>query len=441
MKNAFIVTLGFAFLMGCAPPPASPSKALRSVNSGSNNSTAGVPSGETPSTLPETPPPGEGTVIGETPSNTPGTDPVGEPVVSNPVEEPTPEKPKTSAPLSADLMKYSSSSTKRSQTPMGKWFETAYKVRATSKQTEFLENANQNVPLENKDWTWKTMNVKLFPSNGKPHPADGMQTAIGDCNMLALLNGFAYQHPDFLKSLITDKGNGTFEIKMFNPQAERIVVRVNSMFIVDKGGKIVQARGTGGGAIWLTVMEKAIMKYNHIFEIWAGNGPGKVEGFGSEAGAPMLTGNGDSFAFDRGALKNKENLTRAVKEALAAGKLITGGFGVVPTLSSGGNGVTGHAYTVMVPPNGNTFITMRNPWGTTPMAVGGSTDDHDGILDFTEKDAKWFSTIDLRIMEPGIAGITGNTSPYKPRANFVDAGFTAEDMEFQQEMHSIYGSR
>lgn len=442
MKNIIIVSLGLFYLLGCSAAPQAPTSLKGKVKAGEGEANPDKGS-EIDDLGSDSSDNGDDTVStpggDDTAMETPTTEtPTTETPTTEPPKTETPEEPKVSAPLSADLMAKSSQSTKVSSTPMGRWFQNAVKVKASDADMKFLEDPNQNVPAV-KGWVYKKFNVNLYPSNGKPHPADGMQTAIGDCNMLAMLNSFAYQHPDFLKGLIKDKGNGTFEVQMFNPQQERITVALNSEFLADGNGNLVTVRGTGGGAVWITVMEKAIMKYNHIFKIWNGDGPAKVEGFGSEAGSPMLTGEGNSYAFDRGALKSKEDLTRAVKEALAAGKLITGGFGQVLTMN-GLKSVTGHAYTVMVPANNNVMISMRNPWGVSPKASGGNDGSHDGILDISYDDS-WFKTIDIRVMEPGIAGVTGNTGPYQPRFNFVDAGFTAADMAFQAEMHLKYGSR
>ncbi|RYZ55600.1 MAG: hypothetical protein EOP07_13935, partial [Proteobacteria bacterium] len=361
-----------------------------------------------------------------------------DPVVTpkDPVVDPVKPAVTVSAALSADLMAKSSGRTKSSKTKMGTWFDKAVNVTISDADKKFLADATQNVPVpDNKksEWSYKKFTAKLYPSAGLPHPADGAQASLGDCNMLAFLNSFAYQHPSFLKSIIKDRGNGTYDIAMFDPKAQAITVSVDSNFIADKSGNLIVARGANNTAVWLTVMEKAIMKYNQVYKIWDGDGPAKVEGFGSEAGAPMLTGEGDSYSFDRGALAKSSDLTRVVKEALKAGKLITGGFGQEMTMN-GLKSVTGHAYTVMVPPNDSTMIAMRNPWGFSPKSDGGGDSSHDGILDIAFNDA-WFKTIDLRVMEPGIAGGSGNTGPYQPRTSFQASGFTADDMEFLIEMH------
>ncbi len=353
----------------------------------------------------------------------------------------SPNKPVTtvSAALSSDLMAKASGRTKSQKTRMGTWFDRAVDVNISEEDQKFLADANQNVEIpdgKNGDWSYKKFSVNLFPSKGLPHPADGSQGGLGDCNMLAFLNSFAYQHPDFLKSIIKDRGNGTYDIAMFNPKAEPITISLDSNFIADKNGNLIVSHGKNNSVIWLTIMEKAIMKYNKIFKIWNGDGPGKVEGFGSEAGAPMLTGEGDSYSFDRGALPKAADLTRAVKEALKAGKLITGGFGEPMNLNNL-KSVTGHAYTVLIPKDGNTMISMRNPWGFSPKADGGGDDSHDGILDIGYLD-EWFKTIDIRIMEPGIAGGTGNTAPYQARSSFQGSQFTADDME---STIALYGSR
>ena len=97
--------------------------------------------------------------------------------------------------------------------------------------------------------------------------------------------------------------------------------------------------------------------------------------------------------------------------------------------------VTGHAYTVMIPKDSQTMVSMRNPWGFSPKADGGGDSSHDGILDIGYLD-DWFKTIDLRVMEPGIAGTTGNTGPYQPRASFRESGFSAADMDYMLSQHA-----
>lgn len=379
-------------------------------------------------------PKGDGNPTGD--SNTKGEDPgksdgQEEPKGNggeNPVEEPKPEKPKApsvSAPLSADLMAATSQSTKSNKTPMGRWFNDVVDYIPTAEERALLSDPSKDVPIgdKHKDLIYKHFNVVLFPSGGKPHPGDGGQRTLGDCNMLAMLNSFAYQFPDFLKSIIKDNGNGTFEISMFDPKAKPIKIVVGSNFLSNKDGQLAAVAGKNNTANWITVMEKAIMKYNQVYKVWKGDGPARVEGFGSEAGAPMLTGEGNSYAFDRGALKKPEDLTRVVREALAAGKLITGGFGV-PMDLRGLKSVTGHAYTVLIPQDNNTMISMRNPWGFSPKSDGGADNSKDGILDIPF-DSNWFKTIDLRVMEPGIAGTQGQTEPYK-KAN-VSFTRTADD--------------
>lgn len=334
----------------------------------------------------------------------------------------TPKTPAVSAPLPQELMALSSQSTKSNKTPMGRWFNDVVDYQPTAEELALLSDPNKDIPIDanHKDWVYKPFQVNLYPSGGKPHPADGGQRGIGDCNMLAMLNSFAYQYPDFLKSIIKEKGNGVFEISMFDPKAKPIKVVVGSNFLADKNGQLTAVAGKNNSANWITVLEKAIMKYNQVYKVWKGNGPARVEGFGSEAGAPMLTGEGNSYAFDRGALKKPEDLTRVVKEALKAGKLITGGFGV-PMELNGLKSVTGHAYTVLVPQDNGTMMSMRNPWGFSPKAAGGGDNSKDGILDIPFQ-MDWFKTIDIRVMEPGIAGTQGQTEPYKPRPNFA---FTA----------------
>ena len=176
---------------------------------------------------------------------------------------------------------------------------------------------------------------------------------------------------------------------------------------VDANGTIQAAAGKNAVACWSTVLEKAIMKWNAIYKV----NP-DINGIGTEVVAPLFTGNGSSFAFDRGVLEN-EDLARAVRVSLWQGKIIVGGFhpGDIPV--DGSKTVSGHAYTLMHSADKSALFTMRNPWGGNPDVDGSA----DGVLNIPD-DLDVAPTIDLRIVEPGKAAQygTGVTEAYIPPA-------------------------
>jgi hypothetical protein len=250
--------------------------------------------------------------------------------------------------------------------------------------------------------------VTLYPT-GKPAPSDINQHAIGDCDGDTAMASMAYMNPAFVKGIIEDHHDGTFTVAMYDPMGHPLPVSLDSKFLADSGNGLAAVSGKNGVADWATVLEKAVMKYNEVFDFI-----GDIEGIGSEHLTPLFTGDGNSLAFDRGAL-SPEELTRVVKDSLAAGKFISGGFGKETPLGKV-QSITAHGYAVFIPANDDTMVSMRNPWGVSPYANGGGFDTTtDGVLDIP-KSKVWADDIDLRIIDPGAACSHGVTTPYTPTA-------------------------
>ena len=315
----------------------------------------------------------------------------------------------------SDLASQTTGSTVSKTTPMGTNYETPAQHTATSTELTFLRDATKqpDIPASTSGLSLQAMKVTLYPSmGGKPLPADINQHDIGNCDGDTAFASMAYQNPGFIQSLIKDNGDNTYTVSMFDPMAKPMTVTVDNQFLAESGGNIGAVSGKNGVADWATVLEKATMKYNQVFHV-----VDDIGGIGSEYQTPMFTGVGGSFAFDRGVLQPAD-LTRVVKAALAAGKLISGGFGEDgKTLANGFQSVTAHGYAVLVPKDASTMISMRNPWGLDPTASGydGSTD---GVMDIPV-DASWAQTIDLRIIDPGAACGPGRTTPYTPMVQDV----------------------
>ncbi len=102
--------------------------------------------------------------------------------------------------------------------PMGTQYEN--KHTTTKQDREWLANpANEPLLLPDTPGLtqFKEFSVNLYPF-GDPVPADVNQYAIGDCWALAIFASFAYQCPDFIKSIITKNADNTFTVRMFDPQ-------------------------------------------------------------------------------------------------------------------------------------------------------------------------------------------------------------------------------
>jgi len=309
-----------------------------------------------------------------------------------------------------DLMKYAGGFTKSNKTSMGTHFEN---LHVTTEEDIIYLNDPANQPPNPKGLESLYLEyhpVTLFPY-GTPMPADINQHAIGNCNGLTAMASMAYLAPGFVKNLITDNGDRTYTIKMFDPQGKRITVTVDNKFLSSSSG-IQACSGKNGVATWATILEKAIMKYNVIYKA----NP-DIGGIGSEHVTPLFTGEGNSFSFDRGKLTS-DQLARVVRYGLSNGKFISGGFNPQKNIGNV-HTVTAHGYALFISKDLNALFAMRNPWGANPLIGGGYDTSTDGVLNIP-KTGEVPSTIDLRIIDPGIAGTIGRKDAYTPPSEAIN---------------------
>lgn len=290
-----------------------------------------------------------------------------------------------------DLVKLGSGSSYSSQTPMGRHYENRHVT--TDSDRNWLATASNEPDLlpSASGYTLRPYAVNLYPF-GEPIPADINQHGIGDCSALAVLAELAYRFPDFIKSIITNHGDGTFTVAMYDPQGKSVKVRVQSTFLGDNNG-IGASSGKNGEANWATVMEKAIMKWNKIYQV----NP-DISGIGSEHVAPLFTGEGNSFAIAPNNLIGIQ-LKQAANLSFANNMIVIGGFtqGNVDT-GNGAQTVTAHAFSFMQSTDSRALFSMRNPWGNSP----GGTSSDDGVLNIMD-DGIVPPLIDMRIIYPGAA--------------------------------------
>ncbi len=305
-----------------------------------------------------------------------------------------------------DLMQYAEGASHSSLTPMGNHYANRH---VTTEEDRIWLNTPENepaVPGSASHLHLAEFEVELYPF-GEPLPADINQHAIGDCSALAIFASMAYIYPDFVKSLIKDNGDNTYTVSMFDPQGLPITVTLSSKFLAESDGVTLGAvSGKYNKATWATVLEKAIMKWNSIYQVNT-----DIGGIGSEHVAPLFTGNGDSFAFYPGKLTNWQ-LARVAQVCLLQGKIIVGGFASADLPVDGTRTVTGHAWTIMHSTEQSALFTMRNPWGGNHDAPA----ERDGIVNIPDNNTIP-SVIDFRIIEPGIAvtyNPSGISDPYIP---------------------------
>lgn len=290
-----------------------------------------------------------------------------------------------------DLVARGSSFTQNATTPMGNHY--ANKHVTTDEDRQWLMTATNEPDLlpSASSYTLRPYEVDLYPW-GEPVPADINQHGVGDCSALAVFAEMAYLFPDFIKSIITDHGDGTYTVAMFDPQGKPVDVKIQATFLGDNNG-IGACSGKNGEATWGTVLEKAIMKWNKIYQV----NP-DINGIGSEHVAPLFTGEGNSFAISPNSLLPNQ-LEQAARVALDNRMITIGGFNKGGlSYNSGPETVTAHAYSFMLSTEPEAMFTMRNPWGNSP---GGMATD-DGVVDIYN-DGVIPPTIDMRIIYPGVA--------------------------------------
>jgi hypothetical protein len=331
----------------------------------------------------------------------------------------------TTAAIGTLLAQFGSGSTASTITPMGARFEAAAQAGPLSAAfATFLSTAASNPPVSDAtsatSLEWQTVTVGLYPS-GTPSPEDVNQHAIGDCDGDSALASMAYVNPTFVRSLIADDGDGTFNVSMFDPTGKPITVVVDSEVLVDDGssGTIGQVSAKDGSADWATILEKAVMKYDYAYAM-----VGQIDGIGSEELVPMFTGTGGSIAFAPGTLTPSQ-LQQVVTVSLAAGKFVTGGFNQALALGEDQT-VTAHGYAIMVPTDPSLdMVDMRNPWGVNPWAsatTSGYDTGTDGLLriPLTAAPTDWAQIVDLRVIDPGpaCAGVATAFAPQLAKGSY-----------------------
>lgn len=296
------------------------------------------------------------------------------------------------------IMQYAGGYTQSSSTPMGIHYQNKRAATDTDK-TWLLDPANEPNTLPSAglvQWVAKTVN--LYPYD-TPMPADVNQHAVGDCSACAVFASFAYLYPEFIKSIITNNGDDTYTVSMFDAQGNPVKVCVSNKILCSSDGAVGQVTGKNNVVTWATILEKAFMKWETCF------GVDNVEGIGTEFLAPLFTGDGDSFAFSPNTLHTSE-LKTFIEWSLQQGYITIGGFNVAGLQCGELETVTAHAFTFMLSGNSSSVFAMRNPWGLKSV---------DGVLEIPNKRSV-VKTIDVRAVKPGAAApyLRQGIQPYTP---------------------------
>ena len=102
-----------------------------------------------------------------------------------------------------------------------------------------------------------TEDVPLFPTAGLSYK-NVDQGATGTCYFLARLSSLAKTHPQHIRDMVTELGDGSYAVQFFDQQGGRVFVRVDSDFYrSDDTFSVRYANFGAANGMWVAVLEKA----------------------------------------------------------------------------------------------------------------------------------------------------------------------------------------
>ena len=282
-----------------------------------------------------------------------------------------------------DLLPAVTDITYSSQTPMGRNF--LFHLQPSNEDKAWLQSTKE--VFDEATEQIKAFDINLFP-HGKPVLADVHQKGVDDCNAMSVLADMAFLYPDFIKSIIHKEAADSFRVDMFDPEGRPIMVCVSNRFPVMEGGYPIFCVGEDDSYNWISIMEKAAMKwikvYNHI---------NTISGCNAEMITPMFTGDGRSFCIQPGRLESKD-LARMVNTCLEHGMMVNGGFLNSDIPLDGHKTIAKHGHSFLPPQRKGALYAIRNPWG-------GGANDH--VMNVMSDNTVVPPLIDIRVISPGAA--------------------------------------
>jgi hypothetical protein len=228
-------------------------------------------------------------------------------------------------------------------------------------------------------------------ADGGPSSLDVRQGDVGDCYLLASLEAVAIKHPDIIKSMITDNGDGTFTVRFFQSTNDQPgvadYITVDRELPVNGSGELVFA-GDGRSAkldpavvpyspLWVELIEKAYAQVNQ--EGWvAQDGTNSYNGLAGTVNKGKDTDGGINGGNGADALNQITNwyATNHGQGSLpwsggdfadSVGNAYRNNLTIVVSTNldsvSDGALASSHVYVLLgVSPDNQTFV-VANPWG------------------------------------------------------------------------------
>jgi len=157
------------------------------------------------------------------------------------------------------------------------------RITITAELAGILAGSQSEPPMLGKhEDKGKYAEVKGTPFVGGASPDDIQQGALGDCYLLAALAAVAKANPKLIESMITDKGDGTYDVKLyedkgwFSKDLQPVTVNVTGTFPVNEKGEPLYGHSGDPTELWVMIIEKAYAKLKGGYKKIAG-------GFGGPA--------------------------------------------------------------------------------------------------------------------------------------------------------------
>ncbi len=212
---------------------------------------------------------------------------------------------------------------------------------------------------------------------GDISPLDVGQGAIGDCYFCAGLSAIAQARPEVLKNGIKDRGDGTYDVRLYDHRGRERTVTVDDELYRKGHAGPRYGRGTDHRELWPPLYEKAYAEFRGGYD--------RLD-TGGQAGKAMQTLTGEPS--DRVANKSvtADELWNRVTDAVTNRRPIAADtYGRAKKYQTNGL-VHGHVYSILgtQKDGDDRFVTLRNPWGASEYRADYRTDvdrDSDGRLD------------------------------------------------------------
>jgi hypothetical protein len=230
---------------------------------------------------------------------------------------------------------------------------------AKSPDNPMLPSGSTSVYSPVPDWLGPLFKTGKGDDNGADI-SDISQGQLGDCYFLASLAAIVKSHPDYIRNMIKENGDGTYTVTFYR-NGKPVEITVTGDLPCELWLIPAYARAGDGGEVWVCIVEKAYAKFNGDYEAIANGGYPKValsDLTGQQATqVPTST---DSLAAVRHALANGQPVVAATLSQPVKG---VAGYDLDGKNVQGNDLVYSHAYTITAIDDKAQTVTMRNPWG------------------------------------------------------------------------------